>query len=91
MGSKGNVMYTITANVWVFPKARIFCIIPQKKSVTRTAVHPEAIGTALRYIKKAPLWSLFIFMDFTVYILFSERFNKHYTGFTSNLPQRLKS
>ncbi len=30
-------------------------------------------------------------MTFTVYILFSEKFNKHYTGFTSNLEQRLLS
>ena len=30
-------------------------------------------------------------MKFTVYILFSEQFGKHYTGFTSNLPERLKS
>ncbi|MGZ8541834.1 MAG: GIY-YIG nuclease family protein [Chitinophagaceae bacterium] len=30
-------------------------------------------------------------MKFTVYILFSEQFNKHYTGFTSNLEERLKS
>ena len=30
-------------------------------------------------------------MKFTVYILFSEQFNKHYTGFTSNIEERLKS
>ena len=31
-------------------------------------------------------------MKFTVYILFSEQFNKHYySGFTSNLSKRLKS
>jgi putative endonuclease len=30
-------------------------------------------------------------MSFIVYILFSEKFNKHYTGFTSNLELRLKS
>ncbi len=30
-------------------------------------------------------------MIYTVYILFSEKYNKHYTGFTSNLPLRLKS
>ena len=30
-------------------------------------------------------------MSFTVYILFSEKFNKHYTGFTSNISLRLKS
>ena len=29
--------------------------------------------------------------DFVVYILNSEKFNKNYTGFTSNLIQRLKS
>jgi len=28
---------------------------------------------------------------FTVYILFSQHYNKHYTGFTSNLPARLLS
>ncbi len=28
---------------------------------------------------------------FTVYVLFSEKHNKHYTGFTSNLVARLKS
>jgi putative endonuclease len=28
---------------------------------------------------------------FVVYVLFSEKFNKHYTGFTSNLEERLKS
>jgi putative endonuclease len=27
-------------------------------------------------------------MKFVVYILFSEQFNKHYTGFTSNPEQR---
>ena len=30
-------------------------------------------------------------MKFTVYILFSQQFNKHYTGFTSNIQERLKS
>ena len=30
-------------------------------------------------------------MSFTVYILFSKEFNKHYTGFTSNLEERLLS
>ena len=30
-------------------------------------------------------------MKFIVYILFSEKFNKHYTGFTSNLEERMKS
>ena len=30
-------------------------------------------------------------MQFTVYILFSEKFKKHYVGFTSNLELRLKS
>ena len=30
-------------------------------------------------------------MLYTVYILYSERFNKHYTGFTSGLPARLLS
>ena len=29
--------------------------------------------------------------DFVVYILYSERFNKNYTGFTSNLIERFKS
>jgi putative endonuclease len=30
-------------------------------------------------------------MSFTVYVLFSEKFNKHYTVFSSNLPERLRS
>ena len=30
-------------------------------------------------------------MQFTVYILYSEQFNKHYVGFTSNLELRIKS
>jgi len=30
-------------------------------------------------------------MQFTVYILFSENYQKHYTGFTDNLDQRLLS
>jgi putative endonuclease len=30
-------------------------------------------------------------MYFSVYILFSEKFNKHYTGFSSNVALRLKS
>ena len=30
-------------------------------------------------------------MKFTVYILYSEKFNKHYTGFTSNIELRIKS
>ena len=30
-------------------------------------------------------------MDFTVYILFSILHQKHYTGFTSDLPERLIS
>ena len=29
--------------------------------------------------------------EFAVYILYSEKFSKHYTGFTSNLIQRFKS
>ncbi|MFG4002835.1 GIY-YIG nuclease family protein [Flavobacterium aquidurense] len=29
--------------------------------------------------------------EFVVYILFSERFNKNYTGYTSNLIERFKS
>lgn len=31
------------------------------------------------------------FINFTVYILFSLNFKKHYTGFTSNLDQRILS
>ena len=30
-------------------------------------------------------------MLYAVYILYSEKFNKHYTGVTSNLPQRIES
>jgi putative endonuclease len=30
-------------------------------------------------------------MKFIVYILFSEQFSKHYTGFTSNIEERMKS
>ncbi|MFC4262258.1 GIY-YIG nuclease family protein [Ferruginibacter yonginensis] len=30
-------------------------------------------------------------MSFTVYILYSVAYNKHYTGFTSNLQERMKS
>ncbi len=30
-------------------------------------------------------------MIYTVYILYSEKGGKHYTGFSSNLPMRLKS
>ena len=30
-------------------------------------------------------------LTFTVYILFSESYNKHYTGFTTNIEMRLKS
>ena len=30
-------------------------------------------------------------MLFTVYILFSEKFNKHYTGFSSDLQERMIS
>ncbi len=30
-------------------------------------------------------------MNYTVYILFSKEFNKHYTGFTSNTDQRMLS
>jgi putative endonuclease len=30
-------------------------------------------------------------MTYTVYILFSEKFSKHYSGFTQNLELRLRS
>jgi len=30
-------------------------------------------------------------MHYTVYVLFSERYNKHYSGFTSDLEARMKS
>ena len=30
-------------------------------------------------------------MQFSVYILFSEKFNKHYVGFTSNLLMRFQA
>ena len=30
-------------------------------------------------------------MQFTVYVLFSEHYSKHYTGFTSDLENRLNS
>lgn len=30
-------------------------------------------------------------MPFTVYVLYSEAYNKHYIGFTSDLENRLKS
>jgi len=30
-------------------------------------------------------------MKFSVYILFSEKYNKHYTGFTTNLASRIRS
>jgi putative endonuclease len=29
--------------------------------------------------------------EFVVYILYSKKFNKHYTGFTSNIIERFKS
>jgi len=29
--------------------------------------------------------------EFVIYVLYSERFNKNYTGFTSNLIERFKS
>lgn len=29
--------------------------------------------------------------EFVVYILFSENFNQHYTGYTSNIIERFKS
>jgi len=31
------------------------------------------------------------FMKFTVYILFSDKHSKHYTGYTTDLDNRLKS
>ncbi|AOC96810.1 GIY-YIG nuclease superfamily protein [Flavobacterium anhuiense] len=34
-------------------------------------------------------FGLYVFMDFTVYILFSESKNRYYIGFTSNLEERL--
>ena len=34
---------------------------------------------------------LFIMEEFVVYILYSEKFDKNYTGFTSNLIERFKS
>jgi putative endonuclease len=34
---------------------------------------------------------LFIMDEFVVYILYSEKFNKNYTGYTSNLIERFKS
>ena len=30
-------------------------------------------------------------MRFTVYILYSEKFNKHYTGYTSDIEMRIQS
>jgi putative endonuclease len=30
-------------------------------------------------------------MLYTVYVLYSEKFDKHYTGFTSDFPERFKS
>jgi putative endonuclease len=30
-------------------------------------------------------------MTFTVYVLYSEQFNKHYVGFTSDIEARIKS
>ena len=35
--------------------------------------------------------AFFYAMTFTVYILYSDQFNKHYTGFTTNLEQRILS
>ena len=32
-----------------------------------------------------------LFIFYTFYILYSEKFNKHYTGYTSDLEQRLRS
>ena len=32
-----------------------------------------------------------LIQEFVVYILFSEKFNKNYTGYTSNLIERFKS
>ena len=34
--------------------------------------------------------TLLIIDEFVVYILYSEKFNKNYTGFTSNLIERFK-
>jgi putative endonuclease len=35
--------------------------------------------------------TLYIMEEFVVYILYSEKFNKNYTGYTSNLIERFKS
>ena len=37
------------------------------------------------------LYTLTNMEEFVVYILYSEKFNKNYTGFTSNLIERFKS
>ena len=37
------------------------------------------------------LGSLFCFMKYTVYILYSEKYDKHYTGFTSDMEIRIQS
>ena len=42
-------------------------------------------------LQTRPLAMVLLLMSFIVYILYSEIFNKHYTGFSSNLSARLKS
>ena len=37
------------------------------------------------------LGSLFCFMKYIVYILYSEKYDKHYTGFTSDIENRIQS
>ena len=42
-------------------------------------------------LQKVSFGTFFYFMIFTVYILYSDVYDKHYTGFTNDLEMRLKS
>ena len=48
-------------------------------------------STPILATKKAPQRGLFAFMKFVVYVLYSARFKKHYTGFSSDIAERITS
>jgi putative endonuclease len=54
-------------------------------------ISAAADGSSSLLSRTKRLYQRAFFMLFTVYILYAEKFNKHYTGYSSNLSARLLS
>jgi putative endonuclease len=69
--------------------------VRDRAGVARWAHNPKVVGSnpspATNKKSSAKAEDFLIYMNFTVYVLYSEEYNKHYVGYSSNLEARFLS